>query len=105
MKEKKTKKEKESYYEYKENIKTFVSPKRTLEYCIAMGKYRKSLLQSIYEAEKEQNSNKYPDTVEKINECKKNAEKFLEENKGIDKNELARKIYEEEMLEKKFQKQ
>lgn len=102
--EKSTKEEKESYYNYKKNIKTFVSPKMTLEYCIAMGKYRKLLLQSIYEAEKEQNSNKYPDTVEKINECKKNAEIYLEENKGIDDNELARKIYEEEMLDKKVSK-
>lgn len=102
--EKITKKEKESYYDYKKNIKTFVSPKRTLEYCIAMGKYRELLLQSIYEAEKEQNSNKYPDTVEKIIECKQNAEKYLEENKGIDGNELARKIYEEEMIDKKVSK-
>ena len=102
--EKSTKKEKESYYDYKKNIKTFVSPKRTLEYCIAMGKYRELLLQSIYEAEKEQNSNKYPDTVEKIIKCKQNAEKYLEENKGIDDNELARKIYEEEILDKKVSK-
>lgn len=102
--EKSTKKEKESYYDYKKNIKTFVSPKRTLEYCIAMGKYRELLLQSIYEAEKEQNSNKYPDTVEKIIKCKQNAEKYLEKNKGIDDNELARKIYEEEILDKKVSK-
>lgn len=102
--EKSTKKEKESYYDYKKNIKTFVSPKRTLEYCIAMGKYRELLLQSIYEAEKEQNSNKYPDTAKKIIECKQNAEKYLEQNKGIDDNELARKIYEEEMLDKKVSK-
>ena len=69
-----------------------------------MGKYRELLLQSIYEAEKEQNSNKYPDTVEKIIKCKQNAEKYLEENKGIDDNELARKIYEEEILDKKVSK-
>ena len=102
--EKSTKKEKESYYDYKKNIKTFVSPKRTLEYCIAMGKYRELLLQSIYEAEKEQNSNKYPDTVEKIIKCKQNAEKYLEKNKGIDDNELARKIYEEEIQDQKVSK-
>ena len=102
--EERMKEEKESYYDYKDNIKTFVSPKRTLEYCIAIGKYRKLLLQSIYEAEKEQNSNKYPNTEEKIIECKKNAEKYLEENKGIDESELARKIYEEEMLDKKVSK-
>ena len=102
--EERTKKEKESYYDYKNNIRTFVSPKRTLEYCIAMGKYRKLLLKSIYEAEKEQNSNKYPDAVKKIIECKENAEKYLEKNKGLDDNELARKIYEEEMLDKKVSK-
>ena len=102
--EKSTKEEKKSYYDYKNNIRTFVSPKRTLEYCIAMGKYRKLLLQSIYEAEKEQNSNKYPDAVKKIIECKENAEKYLEKNKGLDDNELARKIYEEEMLDKKVSK-
>lgn len=102
--EQSTKKEKEGYYDYKKNIKAFVSPKRTLEYCIAMGKYRELLLQSIYEAEKEQNSNKYPDTAKKIIECKQNAEKYLEQNKGIDDNELARKIYEEEMLDKKVSK-
>ena len=102
--EERTKKEKESYYDYKNNIRTFVSPKRTLEYCIAMGKYRKLLLQSIYEAEKEQNSNKYPDAVKKKIGCKENAEKYLEKNKGLDDNELARKIYEEEMLDKKVSK-
>lgn len=102
--EEKAKKEKEDYYNYGNNIKTFVSPKRTLEYCIAMGKYKELLLQSIYEAEKEQNSNKYPNTDKKINECKENAKKYLEKNEGADDNEFARKIYEEEMLDKKVSK-
>lgn len=102
--EEKTRKEKEDYYNYGNNIRTFVSPKRTLEYCIAMGKYKKLLLQSIYEAEKEQNSNKYPATDEKINECEENAKKYLEKNKGTNDNELARKIYEEEMLDKRISK-
>ena len=102
--EEKTRKEKEDYYNYGNNIRTFVSPKRTLEYCIAMGKYKKLLLQSIYEAEKEQNSNKYPATDEKINECEKNAKNYLEKNKGTNDNELARKIYEEEMLDKRISK-
>lgn len=102
--EKTRKEEKEKYYNYEGNIKTFISPKRTLEYCIAMGRYRKLLLQSIYEAEKEKNSNKYPDTEEKIKECKSNTEKYLNECKELEQTEIARKIYEEELIGKEISK-
>lgn len=102
QREKEQMKSKEDYYNYNK-IKVYVSPKRTLEYCIALSSYKNLLLESIYEAEKEENSLKYPNTEEKKKECKAKAIKFFDDNK-LKPEEIADKIYEAEFTDKKISK-
>lgn len=84
---------KESYYNYNEEIKTFISPKRTLEYCIAKSDLlRENLVFSIFLAKKEMNSNTNPDGEDKISKAIEEKELFLSKNQENDN--IAEEIYD-----------
>ena len=88
---------KENYYNYKNQIQTFVSPKRTLEYCIARSSVlRESLILSMFLAKKEMNSNINPDGENKRIEAENEKKDFLEKNK--DNINIAEEIYDNNIM-------
>lgn len=98
--EKEEKERKEKYYNYKSNIKAFVSPKRTLEYCIACSDLLKEdLVFSMFLAKKEMNSGKNPDSEQKKEEAEDEKNKFLN---SLKKNkscfEIAEEIYDDNII-------
>lgn len=93
VRENEEKNRKESYYNYNEEIKTFVSPKRTLEYCIAKSDLlRENLVFSMFLAKKEINSNINPDNANKISEAIAEKVQFMNENNG--NKAIAEEIYD-----------
>ena len=88
---------KTQYYTYKENIKVFISPKRTLEYCIAMSDLlRDDLVYSMFLAKKEINSNANPDGKEKVKEALEEKNEFLKVN--ADSEDIASEIYDKNII-------
>ena len=93
MRESKEKNRKENYYNYNQVIKTFVSPKRTLEYCIAKSDLlRENLIFSMFLAKKEMNSNINPNNENKISEAMKEKDQFISENN--ENRDIAEEIYD-----------
>lgn len=93
IRENEEKNRKESYYNYNEEIKTFISPKRTLEYCIAKSDLlRENLVFSMFLAKKEMNSNIYPDDKNKISKAMEEKNQFLKDNNSNDY--IAEEIYD-----------
>lgn len=92
--------EKEKYYNYGENIKVFISPQRTLEYCIAESELlRDELIYSMFLAKKEMNSNVNPDSEKKAEEAIREKDEFLELNK--DNKNIAEEIYDNNIMKEK----
>ena len=88
---------KTQYYTYKENIKVFISPKRTLEYCIAMSDLlREDLVYSMFLAKKEMNSNANPDGKEKVKKALEEKNEFLKVNANIE--DIASEIYDKNII-------
>ena len=88
---------KTQYYTYKENIKVFISPKRTLEYCIAMSDLlREDLVYSMFLAKKEMNSNANPDGKEKVKKALEEKNEFLKVNANIE--DIAFEIYDKNII-------
>lgn len=88
---------KTQYYTYKENIKVFISPKRTLEYCIAMSDLlRDDLVYSMFLAKKEMNSNANPDGKEKVKKALEEKNEFLKVNANIE--DIASEIYDKNII-------
>jgi putative ATP-dependent endonuclease of OLD family len=88
---------KTQYYTYKENIKVFISTKRTLEYCIAMSDLlRDDLVYSMFLAKKEMNSNANPDGKEKVKEALEEKNEFLKVN--ADSEDIASEIYDKNII-------
>ena len=93
MRESEEKNRKENYYNYNQVIKTFVSPKRTLEYCIAKSDLlRENLIFSMFLAKKEMNSNINPNNENKISEAIKEKDQFISENN--ENRDIAEEIYD-----------
>ena len=93
MRESEEKNRKENYYNYNQVIKTFVSPKRTLEYCIAKSDLlRENLIFSMFLAKKEMNSNINPNNENKISEAMKEKDQFISENN--ENRDIAEEIYD-----------
>lgn len=88
---------KTQYYTYKENIKVFISPKRTLEYCIAMSDLlRDDMVYSMFLAKKEMNSNANPDGKEKVKKALEEKNEFLKVNANIE--DIASEIYDKNII-------
>ncbi|MBC8506951.1 MAG: AAA family ATPase [Anaerolineales bacterium] len=88
-------------------VTTFVSPNWTLEYAIASSqKFRWLLLKAILCAQKEQNSNKYSVTVEKLIEIEKAITQFKKDvaDEDLNDNEIAFRIYYSTMLTNRISK-
>ena len=97
---------KKDYYDG-QIVRTFVSPKWTLEYAIALSHdFRWLLLESILCAKREQNSEIYGVTLSKSTKIKKELEVFQKEveDNGYNDEEIAFKIYQEIMLNQKISK-
>ena len=93
LRESEEKNRKENYYNYNKVIKTFVSPKRTLEYCIAKSDLlRENLIFSMFLAKKEMNSNINPNNENKISEAMKEKDQFISENN--ENRDIAEEIYD-----------
>lgn len=89
--------EKLKYYSYNEQIKPFISPKRTLEYCIAKSELlREDLVYSMFLAKKEMNSDINPDGEDKAKECTKAKEEFLKLHKNCA--DIASEIYDKNIM-------
>lgn len=89
--------EKLKYYSYNEQIKPFISPKRTLEYCIAKSELlREDLVYSMFLAKKEMNSDINPDGEEKVKKCTTEKEEFLKLHKECD--DIAFEIYDKNIM-------
>lgn len=89
--------EKLKYYSYNEQIKPFISPKRTLEYCIAKSELlREDLVYSMFLAKKEMNSDINPDGEDKVKKCTKEKEEFLKLHKDCD--DIASEIYDKNIM-------
>lgn len=91
---------KKEKYDYQE-IKTFVAPKWTLEYSLALSQIRELFFKSMLYAEKIQNSDIYTLTEEKIKDINSEVKKYFDENKKADKEEIAYHIYHDIMLKDK----
>ena len=88
-------------------VKTFISPKWTLEYAIASSEtFRWLLLKAIICARKEENTNKFILTLEKLNEIEESVKEIQEEfrNKNLSTSEIAWEIYYCNMLGKQTSK-
>lgn len=83
---------KERYYSL-ETIKGFISPRWTLEYCIAMSFMRDQLHYAINYAKKIKNSDKYTLTKDKIEEADRKTDNEAAEWSHLTGAELAYKIY------------
>lgn len=81
------------------DISTFVAPKWTLEYTLALSSLRKELYRSILYAKKIQNSDTYALTAEKIESADSDVEQFFVDNKEKDPEEVAYIIYHDIMLD------
>lgn len=84
-------------YDYQE-IKTFVTPKWTLEYSLALSAIRKAFYKSMLYAKKIKNSDEYALTNSKIEEVDSKVEEYFEENKDKTEEEIAYYIYHDVML-------
>ena len=88
---------KTEYYEYKKQIKVFISPKRTLEYCIGMSELlREDLVYAMFLAKKEMNSNQNPDGDDKIKKALEEKNEFFK--KFANSNEIASEIYDKNII-------
>lgn len=88
---------KSEYYTYKNQIKPFISPKRTLEYCIAMSDLlRDDLVYSMFLAKKEMNSDINPDGEDKIEKSLIAKKEFLTQHKNC--NDIASEIYDNNII-------
>lgn len=75
-------------------VRAFVSPRWTLEYCIALSFLRKELVKSICYAKKIHNSDAYPYNKKKIEEANAEAKEILAEVEGLaSREEQAYRIY------------
>jgi putative ATP-dependent endonuclease of OLD family len=100
------KQQKQSLYDG-QGVKTFVSPKWTLEYAIASShNFRWVLLKAILCSQKEENSNEYGVTNEKLNKIQETIVHFKTEviNLGLNDSEIAFRIYYNTMLANKTSK-
>ena len=75
------------------SIQGFVSPRWTLEYCIALSFLKDELHRAINYGKKIKNSDKYTLTPQKINEADQETEKQKVQWYGCDESEQAYKIY------------
>lgn len=90
---------KAEYYNYNEKIKVFVSPERTLEYCIAKSDLlRENLVLAMFLAKKEMNSNVNPDGEDKIEKAIKEKEMFFKANS--ENYNIAEEIYDNNINKK-----
>lgn len=83
-----------------ENIKTFVAPRWTLEYTLALSRLKQVVYKSVLYAKKIQNSDSYALTANKIEEVDSEVKKSIEDWKTKDSAELAYMIYHDVMLDK-----
>lgn len=90
---------KKKEYDYGD-IKTFVAPRWTLEYSLALSVLRKALYKSALYAKKIQNSDVYALTEKKIEEADLEVQKNLEARKDKELAEQAYFIYHDVMLDK-----
>ena len=86
-------------YDFKD-IKTYVAPRWTLEYSLALSTLNKALFESILYAKKIQNSDTYALTAAKIKSVDEEVKQCFEEWEGKDPAEVAYIIYHDIMLDK-----
>lgn len=86
------------------DIKTFVAPRWTLEYSLALSFLKKVLYKSVLYARKIQNSDTYALTQQKIEEIDLEVQQKLKEKEDNQPAELAYFIYHDIMLDKASEK-
>lgn len=95
--------EKERKYT-KGNIRAFIAPRWTFEYSIGLSCLSNMLYESIFQANKIENSEQYALTSEKIEKVEKELEEFKSTLSGLSSDEVAYKFYHDCLLSKKTSK-
>lgn len=88
----------------KKNVQVFVAPRWTLEYSIGLSSLKDMLFESILQAEKIKNSDKYALTDSKIKSVHTEFQKEQTAWKSISPEKVAYKYYHDIMLEKQISK-